>query len=248
MVVKGQIIDAFEHYFDENVVTHSNAGDRSKNKSQKREWLIKFFSLIQKVDKIELHGQTIAGNVTHSKFTFEFTTTWGASLVWNEIIRRTWKNDLVIDEYYYEGELPVVEKDKKTKKTTKKAAATKPTAKKTAKATTRKVAKTTVKEVTKSEAKKVVKPAAKKVAKPDDLKKVEGIGPKIAQLLIDDGIKTFAKLAVTSQTRLKKILLAAGPRYKMHNPATWPEQAKLAKEGKWDELNKLQDELKGGRR
>ena len=89
---------------------------------------------------------------------------------------------------------------------------------------------------------------AKKVVKADDLKKIEGVGPKIAGLLQADGIKTFADLAKAKQPKLKAILEAAGPRYKMHNPTTWPEQAKLAATGKWDVLNKLQDELKGGKR
>jgi predicted flap endonuclease-1-like 5' DNA nuclease len=89
---------------------------------------------------------------------------------------------------------------------------------------------------------------AKKTAAADDLKKIEGVGPKIADLLKADGIQTFADLAKAKQPKLQAILEAAGPRYKMHNPTTWPEQAKLAANGKWDELNKLQDELKGGKR
>lgn len=89
---------------------------------------------------------------------------------------------------------------------------------------------------------------AKKTATADDLKKIEGVGPKIADLLKADGIQTFADLAKAKQPKLQAVLEAAGPRYKMHNPSTWPEQAKLAANGKWDELNKLQDELKGGKR
>ncbi|HHB79676.1 MAG TPA: DUF4332 domain-containing protein [Saprospiraceae bacterium] len=267
MVVEGNIIDAFDLYFHDQVVTHSDAGDRSKNKAQKREWLVKFFQLIQKVDKIELYGQTVTGNVSHSKFSFHFTTTWGAQLVWKEIIRRTWKDDLVIDEYYYEGELPETKKEEKTpspaKKAIKKAAPkkvkeatpSKPAAKKTTpkKVVAQKVVKKAAptkspakKAAPKITAKKVVKKAAPK--KPDDLKKIEGIGPKIAQLLTDAGISTFAKLATAKQDKLKAILAAAGNRYKMHNPATWPEQANLAKNGQWDELKKLQDRLDGGRR
>ncbi len=86
------------------------------------------------------------------------------------------------------------------------------------------------------------------VATADDLKKIEGVGPKIADLLKADGIQTFADLAKAKQPKLQAILEAAGPRYKMHNPSTWSEQAKLAANGKWDELNKLQDKLKGGKR
>jgi ribosomal protein L27 len=86
-----------------------------------------------------------------------------------------------------------------------------------------------------------------KSGKPDDLKKIEGIGPKIEELLHEAGIKTFAQLSETSAEKIKEILEAAGPRYTMHNPSTWAKQAALAAEGKWDELKKWQDELDGGK-
>lgn len=81
----------------------------------------------------------------------------------------------------------------------------------------------------------------------DDLTKVEGIGPKISQLLIDAGISTFTKLAETDAEKIREILAEAGSRYKSHDPETWPKQAKLAAEGKWDDLKKWQDELNGGK-
>lgn len=81
----------------------------------------------------------------------------------------------------------------------------------------------------------------------DKLTVIEGIGPKIASLLNDDGILTFADLASTKISTLSKILKAAGPRFSMHKPNSWPKQAKLARDGKMDALKKLQDKLDGGR-
>ncbi len=81
----------------------------------------------------------------------------------------------------------------------------------------------------------------------DDLKIVEGIGPKIAELLHDAGIKTWKALSETSTDKLKEILDAAGPNFQIHDPGTWAAQARLADQGKWDELKKLQDELSGGK-
>lgn len=104
--------------------------------------------------------------------------------------------------------------------------------------------------VTKAPAKKVVakKATTKKVTvKKDDLKKIEGVGPKIAQILQDNGILTFEDLGKAKVTSLRKFLAEAGPRYKMHQPGTWPKQAKLAAKGQWEKLAKLQDELKGGK-
>jgi predicted flap endonuclease-1-like 5' DNA nuclease len=79
----------------------------------------------------------------------------------------------------------------------------------------------------------------------DDLTKIEGIGPKINQLLQDAGISTFAALAGSDTTRLSEIVVQAGLR--MANVNSWPAQASLAAEGKWDELTAYQDRLKGGR-
>ena len=83
--------------------------------------------------------------------------------------------------------------------------------------------------------------------KPDDFKKIEGIGPKIASLINESGITTFKQLSKTKSEKISEILLAAGSRYKMHNPATWPEQASMAADGKGDQLKEWQEKLKGGK-
>jgi len=81
---------------------------------------------------------------------------------------------------------------------------------------------------------------------PDDLGRIEGIGPKISGVLQEAGIMTFAQLAAADASTLEQILDQAGIR--LAYPETWPEQARLAAAGEWDALQKLQDELKGGRR
>ena len=86
--------------------------------------------------------------------------------------------------------------------------------------------------------------APKKSGKADDLKKVEGIGPKIAETLIAAGISTFAELAKVDAAKISEIIADVRGN---HVTDTWPAQAKLAAEGKWDELKKWQDELDGGK-
>lgn len=87
----------------------------------------------------------------------------------------------------------------------------------------------------------------KATAAEDDYKKIEGIGPKIAELLHAAGLASFSDLENAPIDKLKGILADAGSRYTMHDPATWPQQAGLAAAGKWDELKVLQDELDGGK-
>jgi predicted flap endonuclease-1-like 5' DNA nuclease len=82
-------------------------------------------------------------------------------------------------------------------------------------------------------------------AAPDDLTSLEGIGPKVAKLLSDNGIPTFAALAEADLDKLRELLAGAG--YQYMEPAGWVNQAKLAVAGDTEGLQKLQDELKGGR-
>ena len=90
-------------------------------------------------------------------------------------------------------------------------------------------------------------PKATKAAKGDDLKIIEGIGPKAAEALVEAGIATFAKLATTSAATVKTILEASTSKLSHLDPTTWAQQAQLAADGKMDELKKLQDELNGGK-
>ena len=82
---------------------------------------------------------------------------------------------------------------------------------------------------------------------PDDLKIVEGIGPRIAAILKEAGISSFVQLAAAKPEELIAITKAAGLRVPV-DPASWPEQARLAAAGEWEELQKMQDDLKGGRK
>lgn len=83
--------------------------------------------------------------------------------------------------------------------------------------------------------------------KKDDLKAVEGIGPKIESLLHAGGIKTWRELANTKVEKIQKILDNAGKRYALADPGTWPKQAELAADDKWTELEEYQDFLQGGK-
>ncbi len=94
---------------------------------------------------------------------------------------------------------------------------------------------------------KAAAPKKAKGPKLDDLKIIEGVGPKIETLLKEGGISTWAELAAVSVDRLKELLEEAGPRYNIHDPSTWPAQSKFAAEGQFDELKEYQDLLIGGR-
>ena len=95
------------------------------------------------------------------------------------------------------------------------------------------------------EAEVIDEPEAKAEEKVDDLKKIEGIGPKISALLLEKEIISYDKLSKIKAEELREILVEANIR--IADPTTWPQQAALAAKGDWDALESLQQELKGGR-
>ena len=88
------------------------------------------------------------------------------------------------------------------------------------------------------------KAAPKKAASKDDLTKIEGIGPKIAETLTNAGVATFADLSTQKPAKISEIIADVRG---SHVPDTWPKQAKMAADGQWDELKKWQDEMDGGK-
>ena len=89
--------------------------------------------------------------------------------------------------------------------------------------------------------------SATPAAAPDDLTKIEGIGPKVCEILIAADVPTFKKLSETSVDSIKGTLSNAGGVYANMDPGTWPKQAAMAAAGDWDNLQVWQDELDGGK-
>lgn len=234
-ILQGDIIGAFDNFAADNCVTLSGPDDITQSKAQKMEALRWFFNNVATVNQIEMKGYTVGKTTTDSQFVFHFTHQSGNPMVYDEVIRRTWKDGKLVEELYLLGQTLDVEPSASATPAKKAETAKKPTETKTA------TQETEVKTSAKSAAKST--PAATKA---DDLTLVEGIGPKIAELLKAAGIVSFADLAASKPAALKAILENAGKRYQMHDPATWPKQAALARDGKKAELEQLQAQLKGG--
>jgi large subunit ribosomal protein L21 len=103
----------------------------------------------------------------------------------------------------------------------------------------------------KSAAAKSVAPAAvsaKSNTQKDDLKKIEGIGPAVEKILNAAGITSFQQIIDTPHTKLDEMVRTANNQVQMFGGETWVEQATLARDGKWEELNKLTKELDNGKR
>lgn len=82
---------------------------------------------------------------------------------------------------------------------------------------------------------------------PNDLKVIEGVGPKIEELLNKGGITNWSELAGAPVAKLQEILDAAGDRYRIHDPGTWPKQAELLASGDFAGFKEYTDFLQGGK-
>jgi len=71
----------------------------------------------------------------------------------------------------------------------------------------------------------VLVPASESLV-PDDLKEINGIGPKINGLLEEAGIVTLGQLANAELSVLDVILENAGSRFRLADPDDWAKQAR----------------------
>ena len=104
-------------------------------------------------------------------------------------------------------------------------------------------------ELTQQRAREITALKAKERAMQDDFSHLDGVGPKISATLRSAGVKTFAKLAAKEVDDIREILMAENPSLlRLSDPTTWPEQAGMAAEGRWETLKAHQEDLKERRR
>ncbi|WP_375445606.1 hypothetical protein [uncultured Fibrella sp.] len=80
----------------------------------------------------------------------------------------------------------------------------------------------------------------------DRLIEILGITAPVERILLMTGIQTFAQLARQTPATIQRILTDNGPLMHPYDPATWPDQARLAHEGQWGELRAWQGRMRRG--
>ena len=101
MTVEGNIMEALEKFYHPDLCTQEGNEEPVRGKEAHHRKLIEFYADIANVNKVTLHNSLAGDNVSMSKFTFDITTLKGGKIIWNEILRREWRDGLVIHEKYY---------------------------------------------------------------------------------------------------------------------------------------------------
>lgn len=129
LVKEGKILEAFDTYFSEDVVTYDEGGNKTTSKAEKRALLEDFLKEFSHKEEITLADSFIDGDTSYSNFRFIFSKNSGERFQWDEVIIRKWKDSLVISEFYsnqdYAGLKKSLVKAEPKKTVTKKTAAPK---------------------------------------------------------------------------------------------------------------------------
>jgi len=102
-MLAGEILDAVKMYFAENSSTTDFDGTVMTGKDKHITKMEGFLGGIANVNGITLHHAATEGNVSFTEYTFDFDMKDGSKILWHEIIRRVWENDLIVDEQYFKG-------------------------------------------------------------------------------------------------------------------------------------------------
>lgn len=94
------------------------------------------------------------------------------------------------------------------------------------------------------EASTVAEPALTAEQSDDDLTRLTGIGPKLAEAMKAAGICTYAQLTTMSVEDVSQALAGSNIRYNKASAESWAEQATLAAAGDWKGLKAHQAALK----
>ncbi|MTI88576.1 MAG: nuclear transport factor 2 family protein [Balneolaceae bacterium] len=97
----GRFMEALEKFYHPDVTTREGNQVPVISREAHQVKLISFFSNIERVNRITLHRVAVGNDVTMSEYTFDLQNKEGHRILWNEVLRRRWKNGLVIDERYY---------------------------------------------------------------------------------------------------------------------------------------------------
>ena len=101
-IQRGDVLGALADHYDDAVTMREGSAESSTDgKKANHDRLSSFLGGLQQFNGATLHGYAVGDGVTLSEWTFDMVGGDGAPIIWNEVIRRRWKNGKVVDERYY---------------------------------------------------------------------------------------------------------------------------------------------------
>ena len=103
-ILAGDILNAFETYYADDVVMHENDSQPFTGKSVNRKREEDFVNSVQEFHGAKLLGQAINGDTSYSEWEYDLTFKSGIRTKLQQVAARRWKNGQVWHErFYYKG-------------------------------------------------------------------------------------------------------------------------------------------------
>lgn len=100
-VLAGQILEAFDKYYAEDVVMQENAATATVGKAANREREIKFLESIEQFHGAQCLGSATAGTTSYSEWVLDVTFKGGIRVKMEQVAVRTWRDGQVTHERFY---------------------------------------------------------------------------------------------------------------------------------------------------
>ena len=100
-ILAGDILNAFETYYADDVVMHENDSQPFTGKSVNRKREEDFVNSIQDFHGARLLGEAVNGDISYSEWEYDLTFKNGLRMKLQQVASRRWKNGQVSHERFY---------------------------------------------------------------------------------------------------------------------------------------------------
>lgn len=97
----GDVLGALDEFYCPDVQMQEGCNEPVNGRAQNKQRLEQFLGGLSKFNGATLHSSAVGDGVSLSEWTFDMVGGDGTPIVWNEVIRRQWKDGVVVHERYY---------------------------------------------------------------------------------------------------------------------------------------------------
>jgi len=100
-ILAGDILNAFEKFYADDVVMHENDSPPFTGKSVNRKREEDFVNSVQEFHEARLLGEAVNGDTSYSEWEYDLTFKSGIRMKLQQVASRRWKNGQVSHERFY---------------------------------------------------------------------------------------------------------------------------------------------------
>lgn len=103
LVLEGKALEAFEQYYDDNVVMQENDTPAFVGKALNREREVQFFNSLTEFRGAKVLSVAVAGDKTFAEWFMDYTHKVYGVRTFHQMAVQTWKNGKIVNEKFYYG-------------------------------------------------------------------------------------------------------------------------------------------------